>query len=478
MSDNTPELPASSGTGATPVSDVRRLLIAGAAIGALIVGVVATRAESSVPNIQLGVGSSESGAALSASSSLRIRGGYVFTLEDGVEIPGSKQDVWKWETPTASDAQDLAQVLGVTDKVQSGGDYGAVFQAGNLTVMENGGWSYYNGFGSTATTSCIMPVDPSEDSPMVSDSGDAVCVSDAPPAAVDLPSDESARTKSFEILGEGFRVNDVTRSEWNVTVSGTYIVEGESTGYWGSVTFADHGSVSSAGGVIGRPSYVGKYRTVSASEALPRLASGMFMAYGGARGAPDVAIGTAVSCPQDVACDTPVPADTLPGCDTSDCAMPDLCSEVDSCQTTVVLTGVRRSITLLYDSSSTVWVVPAYEFVDADGGVWTAMALDDSYLEKAGVTTGPGDVVTPVDPMPAPYPGEAGEGVSEPSPVFDTSSVVGLSESDSVKLIESSGFSARVVARDGEIFATTKDYRIDRVNISIEKDVVVSADIG
>jgi hypothetical protein len=55
---------------------------------------------------------------------------------------------------------------------------------------------------------------------------------------------------------------------------------------------------------------------------------------------------------------------------------------------------------------------------------------------------------------------------------------VGLSESEAVELIELSGFSARVVARDGELFSTTKDYRTDRVNISIEKDVVVSADIG
>lgn len=475
MGGNEQENVTNHDTDAAPVSDTRKSWAAVAAVVALVIGVVAVNGKSEVPSIRLGAGSTESADALSASSSLRVGGGYVFTLEDGIDIPGSKQSAWRWETPTAADAKDLAQRLGIEEQVRSGGDYGAVFQAGNLTVMANGGWSYYSSFGATSS-SCVVPADPPEDNQTSLNSGDVVCMVDTPPPAVDLPSDEQARTKAFDILGEGFRIGNVTRSEWNVFVDGTYVVEGESTNYWGSVAFEEKGRISSASGALGRPAYVGKYRTISAREALPRLEGGMFTAYGRADGMPDVA--TATACPQDDACDVSVSPETLPGCAVSDCAMPDTCSEAGSCQTAIVLTGVRRSITLLYDSSSTVWVVPAYEFVDSNGGVWTAMALDDSYLEKAVSSTEPGGVVTPVGPLPVPQPGDAGEGVSEPSPAFDASSVVGLSESEAVELIESSGFASRVVARDGELFSTTKDYRTDRVNISIEKDVVVSADIG
>jgi hypothetical protein len=173
-----------------------------------------------------------------------------------------------------------------------------------------------------------------------------------------------------------------------------------------------------------------------------------------------------------------VSSEALPGCGVSDCTETELCSETESCKTSIVLTGVRRSITLLYDSSSIAWVVPAYEFVDLNGGVWTAMALDDSYLEKADVSTEPGNAVTPVDPAPEPLPAVTGGGSLGTVPTFDTSSVVGLTENAAVKLIESKGFSARVVSRDAEVLPVTMDYRLERVNISVEQGSVVSANIG
>jgi hypothetical protein len=337
----------------------------------------------------------------------------------------------------------LAQRLGVTDQVQRNGEYGALFQAGNLTVMANGSWSYYEDSLQPSVTSCVMPTDSLDsDQPQDSSIG-SDCVVETPPDAENLPTDSEARAQTLELLGDGFRVNNVMRSAWDVTVDGTYLVNGKDTSYWGLVGFADQGRISSASGLIGEPSNVGKYKTISASEALPRLNSGMFMAYDNVRAATDEA------CPSE-----------------------------DPCTTTITFTSVRRTYTQLYDSSNIVWIVPAYEYSDATGGTWTAMALDDSYLEKVVASIGTDTVPAPVEPMPVPLPGDTGGGSIEPGPIFATSAPIGLSELEAIKVIESEGFTARVVARDGESLSGTKDYRLDRVNISIENGVVVSADIG
>ena len=420
-----------------------RLALVGAAasIAVLVVGFVAINGESEVPSIQLASSSVESPNAISSDSAMRLSGEMIFTLADGVDIAGAKQDVWKLGTPTETDAKDLAQRLGITEQVQRNGEYGALFQAGNLTVMANGSWSYYEN-SDRSVTSCVMPTDsPESDQPQ--DGSVEPCVIETPPDAENLPSDSEARAKTLELLGDGFQINNVMRSAWDVTVDGTYLVEGKDTSYWGLVGFADQGRISSASGLIGEPSNVGKYKTISASEALPRLSGGMFMAFDNVRAATDEA-----------------------------------CTSEAPCTTTITFTSVRRTYTQLYDSSNTVWIVPAYEYSDANGGTWTAMALDDSYLEKAVVSIDTDNVPAPVEPMPVPLPDETDGGSVEPVPTIATSAPIGLSELEAIKLIESEGFTARVIARDGESLPATKDYRLDRVNISIENGVVVSAELG
>ena len=421
-----------------------RLSLVGAAasIAVLVVGFVAINGGSEVPSIQLASSSVESSNAISSDSAMRLSGEMIFTLADGVDIAGAKQDVWKWGNPTETDAKDLAQRLGITDQVRRNGEYGALFQAGNLTVMANGSWSYYENSGSSVS-SCVMPTDSPESDQPQDGSVDTGCVIETPPDAENLPTDSEARAKTLELLGDGFRINNVMRSAWDVTVDGTYLVEGKDTSYWGLVGFADQGRISSASGLIGEPSNVGKYKTISASEALPRLNGGMFMAFDNVRSATDVA-----------------------------------CTSEAPCTTTIAFTSVRRTYTQLYDNSNTVWIVPAYEYSDGNGGTWTAMALDDSYLEKADVSTNTGNEPIPVDPMPVPLPDETDGGSVEPVPTIATSAPIGLSELEAIKLIESEGFTARVIARDGESLPATKDYRLDRVNISIENGVVVSAELG
>lgn len=55
---------------------------------------------------------------------------------------------------------------------------------------------------------------------------------------------------------------------------------------------------------------------------------------------------------------------------------------------------------------------------------------------------------------------------------------VGMTEDAAIKAIEKDGFRARVVAKDGEHYIVTADYRLDRVNLTIKEGKVTSADIG
>lgn len=58
--------------------------------------------------------------------------------------------------------------------------------------------------------------------------------------------------------------------------------------------------------------------------------------------------------------------------------------------------------------------------------------------------------------------------------------VIGKTEAEAVSLITGKGVGLiyRVVKRDGESFVVTTDYRTDRINLEIEKDIVVEANVG
>lgn len=58
--------------------------------------------------------------------------------------------------------------------------------------------------------------------------------------------------------------------------------------------------------------------------------------------------------------------------------------------------------------------------------------------------------------------------------------VVGKTEAEAISLITGKGVGLiyRVVKRDGESFVVTMDYRTDRINLEIEKDIVTAANVG
>jgi uncharacterized lipoprotein YbaY len=68
--------------------------------------------------------------------------------------------------------------------------------------------------------------------------------------------------------------------------------------------------------------------------------------------------------------------------------------------------------------------------------------------------------------------------ISIPGADHLTAQVLGMSEDDARARIEAAEMSARIVMRNGEAFAGTADYRLDRVNLTIEDDVVTEATLG
>lgn len=61
---------------------------------------------------------------------------------------------------------------------------------------------------------------------------------------------------------------------------------------------------------------------------------------------------------------------------------------------------------------------------------------------------------------------------------METQSLIGKTEKEAKQLIEQSGFKCRITKRDDYYFVCTMDYRMDRVNLKIENEIVVSATIG
>jgi hypothetical protein len=57
-------------------------------------------------------------------------------------------------------------------------------------------------------------------------------------------------------------------------------------------------------------------------------------------------------------------------------------------------------------------------------------------------------------------------------------SVVGMSEAEATKTAEAKGLTVRVGSRDGEDFALTMDYRLDRVTLTVIADKVTAATPG
>jgi hypothetical protein len=258
--------------------------------------------------------------------------------------------------------------------------------------------------------------------------------------------------------------------------------------------FGAEGVMQYASGTLAPTQPVGPYPLVDIDTAVARLTDGFYGGFGGGMGIADSAraviepaLEPAVVEPaDDPVSDEPVLIDPMP----VDPALP-----VES--VVVTLVDVQPDLWWAWDADGTVWLLPAYRFIDSDGGWHVAPAVSDEFLIQADPTElvdpipvegdgGIGDGAEPVAPPESLPPVDAEDSAGEPDAVDIEPGTdpevaiqlleefVGLSIEEFTAEAKASGFETRVVMQDGEPLAVTMDFRTDRVNVAVEGPRVVA----
>jgi hypothetical protein len=334
--------------------------------------------------------------------------------------------------------------------------------------------------------------------------GPEACEPPPPPAGV--PDADEARRAAEAFFADldlavAPRITEVSADEWGAWVSATLPVAGQDTDVFFSVGFGAEGALTNAYGTLARPVEVGAYPTVDADTAVARLASQHSWSGGTVEPLVDLPAAEEDATVRDEGApvqelDPDTVVDPVPDEGTvSILPAPGDPGEVE--QITVTLVGVETRLVLVQDTEQRRWLLPGVRFTDTDGGVWEVLVVADEYLDtettEEPAVPEPGipepepgvpepEPVDPDEPTEAPVPAPApDEPPVEPDPSLAQAAAersIGLEEADAVVFLEEQGLVARVVARDGEAFAVTDDYRTDRVNLEIADGIVTQAGVG
>lgn len=101
-------------------------------------------------------------------------------------------------------------------------------------------------------------------------------------------------------------------------------------------------------------------------------------------------------------------------------------------------------------------------------------ALSPDPAPSVTVTAPPAPLAGPtLDPL-------TGDALLHPefAPQFDPDGLVGMAEADAQAATEVSGWVFRVGERDGEQYATTKDYNPQRVTVAVTNSVITGVAVG
>ena len=414
---------------------------------------------------------------------------------------------------------ELAALLGVEGDVRTQpADQGGGWMVGpadytdaNLNVSTDGMASWwFSPSPSVYGPAVSCPAyDPASTAP-----GDTVppCPEPEPPAGV--PSGDKAKASATALFTSmGYDMADyeldVYADEWSANVTAYLTIDGLRTPISLSAGYGGSGALTWASGNLADPQAAGDYPLVGPDAGLQRLIDqqGMY-GYGSPYMEGDVArsatvpvaagdsAGTAVGAPSvDPALPTEiappetlvtgdVPAETIPTDGTLDPIVIDP-MPVDTTPIDITLTDVRLDLTMQWDVDGTVWLLPAYAFSDADGGIYTVIAVADEYIQQPPVVESP-VVEPPADPAIDPSAPGSLTPVECPTPVVPTGNTApggplteddgkifyGLCEADAQAVADGLGYVLRVVRLDGVDLATTADYVEWRVNVAIDNGIV------
>lgn len=375
--------------------------------------------------------------------------------------------------PKAKDAfRELASAFGVTGEVKKNekNSYTLGLDADKGTGMwlwvDTAGawWSYASGMNSTAVSSPCAP-------------DDKECGGYAILLPKNLLSAREALNRTATLMTRGgynpatFHLTAQT-SDWSTDVTGVFSVAGVPTNLSVYFSYGEDGALVSASGPFLYVDRANGYYLVSPNDAVKRLNDVRYTAWGAAtRSAVDIAVSS----------------QGAPATDGS------LVTDSGTTPSTVVpITGVRYVLMQAALTNNASILVPAYTYFNNEGDVGTVIAMKDEDITFNAPSIAINTVVPPqpVDPGTGVSPGNTGGGspsdggAVEPG-ILPTSlteetakSLIGLTETEAIKVASERGWTVRVAMRDGEAFMLTLDYSENRVNLTVVKTVVTAVTIG
>ncbi len=325
------------------------------------------------------------------------------------------------------------------------------------------------------------------------------CPTPQPPAGVPTKDEALAKAKQlFVDWGydiDSYEFDEPYADEWGASVNASLLLEGLKAPIMLSVGFGENGVVTYASGSLATPERGDDYPTIGAAAGLERLKDqqNQYMSLDSisARtvtpdvGAPDVAPAD-VEATEGAAIEPAIAPDIAP-CE-PEAARAD-CAPVPSEPVTVTLNSVKADLMMQWAADNTIWLLPAYTFGTADGGLYNVLAVPDEYIqevdppvavsEPAVVDTGFGTAVPvpeTVDPVPADATCATFEAPTDiTAPGLDLAwaqrwvgQCLSYAESEASAL----GWSVRVIRQDGEDLAATADFSETRFNVALKGDVI------
>ncbi|MFD4993136.1 hypothetical protein ACFWH7_13370 [Cellulosimicrobium cellulans] len=316
-------------------------------------------------------------------------GGRTVFHQEGLPTQGASADAWAYDAAgvfSQETASRIAEVLGVTGEVRE--DYGSY-------VVGSADW--------TGPTVSLQPDglasvsfnDPTKDpwgcvvvTPMPAEGDEGSGSSGAEPGACEEsdhgapPSGADAVDALRDVLGSlgldpaGYEVVAEEQpadqgAPRATTVTAYEVVEGQRTGTQWSATYSGSGLASLYGGLAPRVA-IGSYDVVSPAEAVDRLGDPRF---GGGGMIALAREGAAAELVPEIAPAEPE-APTVPPTvgEGARFAWP---------VTDVTITDARLGLAVQYQPDGAAVLLPAYELSDADGNVWSVVAVVDDQLDFA-----------------------------------------------------------------------------------------------
>lgn len=316
-------------------------------------------------------------------------GGRTVFHQDGLPTQGASADAWAYDAASVysqETARRVADVLGVPGEVRE--DYGS-YAVGSTDGTGPSLYLQADGLGSVSYNDptkdpwgCVvvtpMPAEGDEGSGSSGAEPGACEESDhgAPPSggdAVDALRDVLASLgldpAGFEVVADEQPADQGAPRA--TSVSAYEVVEGQRTGTQWSATYSGAGLASLYGGLAPRVA-IGSYDVVSPAEAVGRLGDPRF---GGGGMIALAREGAAAELVPEIAPAEPE-APTVPPTvgEGARFAWP---------VTEVTITDARLGLAVQYQPDGAAVLLPAYELSDADGNVWSVVAVADDQLDFA-----------------------------------------------------------------------------------------------